>query len=79
MICSKWDQDSATQIRDHPSIVGRIVQGKAYNRRTALTTLMPTRVFAKKSHCVRLPAVQAVSHIKPLRPQLLESTAAKGH
>jgi hypothetical protein len=48
MIYSKWDKDSAMQIRGHPSVVGRNMQGKAYNRRTALTTLMPTRVFAKK-------------------------------
>jgi hypothetical protein len=58
MIYSKWDKDSAMQIRDHPSIVGRIMQGKAYNRQTSLTTLMPTRVFAKKFLCVLLPAIR---------------------
>jgi hypothetical protein len=64
MIYSKWDKENAMQIHDHLPIVGRIMQGKAYNRLTALTTLMPTRVFAKKFPCARLPAIQTNSRTK---------------
>jgi hypothetical protein len=50
MISSKWDKEYAMKIRDQLFHVARIMQRKAYNRRTVLTTLIPTRVFAGKFH-----------------------------
>lgn len=50
MISSKWDKECATNIRDQPFHAARNTKCKAYNRRTALTTLMPTQVFAGKFH-----------------------------
>jgi hypothetical protein len=58
MISSKLNKDWAMQNRNHPSIVGRIMPGKAYIRRIALTSLMPINIlrvpaeYTQQSHPV---------------------------